>query len=63
MPDGHVSATEANRSFSKMLRDVEGGAPDGDHRRKARERMMALLRDGLPLGFGGGVDRDGLHSR
>jgi len=82
MPDGLVSATEANRNFSKVLREVEGGArvtitkdgkpvavlapadaPDAAGRAQARQRMMALLREGLPLGFSGGVDRDELHTR
>ncbi len=82
MPDGQVSATEANRNFSRVLRDVEGGArititkdgkpvavlapagaPDAGAREKARQRMMELLREGLPLGFAGGLDRDELHSR
>ncbi|MGQ9368028.1 type II toxin-antitoxin system Phd/YefM family antitoxin [Azospirillum sp. ST 5-10] len=82
MPDGHISATEANRNFSKVLRDVEGGArvtitkdgrpvavllpaaaSDSGRREGARRRMMALLEEGLPLGFTGGVDRDALHER
>ncbi len=82
MPDGLVSATEANRNFSKVLRDVENGAsvtitkdgkpvavlapaglPDPAGREKARQRMMTLLWEGMPLGFTGGVDRDELHSR
>ncbi|WP_448204622.1 type II toxin-antitoxin system Phd/YefM family antitoxin [Azospirillum sp. sgz302134] len=82
MPDGSISATEADRNFSKVLRDVEGGervtitkdgkpvavlspaeAPAPDSREKARQRMLALLQEGLPLGFSGGVDRDGLHAR
>jgi len=82
MPDGLVSATEANRNFSKVLRDVESGAcititkdgrpvavlaptgsPDSVSREKARQRMMALLQEGLPLGFTGGIDRDKLHAR
>ena len=82
MPDGLVSATEANRNFSKVLRDVESGAsvtitkdgkpvavlvpagsPDLGGCEKARQRMMALLQEGLPLGFTGGVDRDELHAR
>lgn len=82
MPDGHVTATEANRNFSRVLRDVEGGArvtitkdgrpvavllptdtPDTGAREKARQRMLGLLQEGLPLGFSGNVDRDGVHSR
>ena len=82
MPDGLISATEANRNFSKVLRDVEGGARvtitkdgkpvavlapagslDSGGCEKARQRMMALLQEGLPLGFTGGIDRDELHAR
>lgn len=82
MPDGIISATEANRDFSKVLRDVEAGArvtitkdgrpvavlapvdagsPAG--RQKARERMLMLLREGLPIGFSGTLDRNALHDR
>ena len=82
MPDGLVSAAEANRDFPKMLREVEEGArititKDGKpiailapadasltagHSR-AHQRMMELLREGMPLDFRGGVDRDEVHSR
>lgn len=37
MPDGLVSAAEANRDFSKMLRDVEGGA------------RITITKDGKPV--------------
>jgi len=37
MPDGLVSATEANRNFSKVLRDVEGGA------------SVTITKDGKPV--------------
>lgn len=86
MPDGSISATEAGRNFSKVLRDVESGervtiTKDGkpvavlspadapcpesfpDSYEKARLRMLVLLREGLPLGFCGGVDRDDPHAR
>ena len=82
MPDGQVSATEANRNFSKLLRDVEGGARvtitkdskpvaqlvpfeqgNAAGQQKARERMLSLLREGLPLNFTGGLDRDEVHAR
>ena len=82
MPDGFVSATEANRQFSKLLREVEGGArvtitkdgkpvailapvhaEDGPARESARKRMLDLMRQGMPLGFRGGVDRDEAHAR
>lgn len=81
MPDGTVSATEANRNFSRMLREVEGGArvtitkdgkpvavlapagPAGAADAKARRRMMDLLREGLPIGFSGPLDRDDAHAR
>lgn len=38
-------------------------APGAAGRAQARQRMLALLREGLPLGFSGGVDRDALHTR
>ena len=82
MPDGTVTATDANRQFSRLLRDVEGGSrvtitKDGrpvamltpietEGRRpapSALERVRALLRTGLPIGFAGGVDRDSIHRR
>ncbi|HEV7373018.1 type II toxin-antitoxin system prevent-host-death family antitoxin [Arenibaculum sp.] len=82
MPDGVISAAEADRDFSRVLRDVEAGArvtimKDGrpvavlapveegtsPRRGKARERMLALLHEGLPLGFSGALDRDALHDR
>ena len=82
MPDGIVSATDANRQFSRLLRDVESGGrvtitkdgrpvamltpiETGGHppSSSALERVRALLRIGLPIGFAGGVDRDAIHRR
>lgn len=82
MPDGSISATDAGRNFSKLLRDVESGervtitkdgkpvavlapagTPNSESHETARLRMLALLREGLPLGFSGGVDRDDAHAR
>ena len=37
MPDGTVSATEANRQFSRLLRDVEGGG------------RVTITKDGRPV--------------
>lgn len=37
MPDGLVSAAEANRDFTKMLREVEGGA------------RITITKDGKPV--------------
>jgi len=37
MPDGIVSATEANRQFSRLLRDVESGA------------RVTITKDGRPV--------------
>ncbi|CAO3416949.1 type II toxin-antitoxin system Phd/YefM family antitoxin [Azospirillum endophyticum] len=37
MPDGLVSAAEANRDFAKMLREVEGGA------------RITITKDGKPV--------------
>lgn len=38
------------------------GDTDGS-RERARERMMDLLRRGIPIGFTGGVDRNDIHGR
>jgi prevent-host-death family protein len=79
---GQISATDANRNFSKLLRQVEKGervtitkdgkpiaviAPisateDVEHQ-NARETLMALLREGVALGYTGPLDRDALHER
>ncbi len=37
MPDGTVSATEANRQFSRLLRDVESGG------------RVTITKDGRPV--------------
>lgn len=37
MPDGSISATEADRNFSKVLRDVEGG------------ERVTITKDGKPV--------------
>lgn len=37
MPDGTVSATEANRQFSRLLRDVENGG------------RVTITKDGRPV--------------
>ncbi len=80
MTDAIVSATEANRQFSRLLRSVEAGGrvtitkdgkpvavlvPAGGAigAEDARKRMLDLMDSGLPLGFGGGVDRDEAHRR
>src|SRR5260221_10501781 len=79
---GWISATDANRNFSKLRRQVEngdrvtitkegrpvavltpGGERDTPGREAARQRMLTLLRQGLPIGFAGGLDREDLHRR
>jgi len=82
MPDGTVSATEANRQFSKLLRAVEDGdrvtitkdgrpvavlIPAAEAQRVASsaalDRLDALTRRGMAIGFSGNLDRDALHRR
>lgn len=82
MPDGFVSATEANKSFSRLLKQVEDGGQvtitkDGKPvavlvpvdaaaaigQEAARRRMLALLQEGLPIGYAGPLDRDAIHAR
>lgn len=53
MPDGLVSAAEANRDDTSV--DID--------RSSAHRRMMELFAQGLPLDFRGGVDRDNVHAR
>ena len=79
---GVVSATDANRNFSKLLRQVEAGermtiTKDGKpvavlsrldeaeeiERENARRRLMEMLREGIPIGYSGPLDRDALHER
>ena len=76
---GVVSATDANRNFSKLLRQVEAGErmtitkpvavlsrldeAEEIERENARRRLMEMLREGIPIGYSGPLDRDALHER
>ncbi len=79
---GKVSATDANRHFSKLLRQVENGErititkdgkpvavlapvghPDAGEREAALQHMAAVMRQGVPLGYTGPLNRDDLHRR
>jgi prevent-host-death family protein len=76
-----VTAREANRAFSQILRDAEGGeplvitrrgrpvallapyqAPDSREREPAIEHIVALMREGLPIGRRR-FTRDEMHER
>ena len=76
-----ITAREANQSFSRVLRDAEGGQSvvitrrgqpvavlspyrraDAGDREQAIERVVQLMRRGLPLG-GRRFTRDEMHER
>jgi len=46
MPDGTVSATEANRRFSRLLRDVESGG------------RVTITKDGRPVAILAPIETD-----
>jgi hypothetical protein len=54
-------ANAANQSFSRLLRDGEGRETD-DAREQAIERVVELMRRGLPIG-GRRFTRDEMHER